>query len=914
MSIERRSGKSLTTRRTKGRHRSPRRGTGTPLWLGAGAVTVGVGAALASASGIAHADSDGSSSPRPSGHADKHPCSIDHSSSSGGPSSTTPLSHATIGIGGAKAELTSEPATTRPPGMDALPALSMRQPAPKSVMHSRSPATASLTAQSDGASATPLSDNITPMATENSAVTQAKTPAPVILETAPTPNAAAATPAPATGAHATARTAVATTLASADGGIAGTTAPVAPPQTPLLFTALAWIRREFDSAASVRTAAMSKTTGLSVSTSSPAAVTPSAGAFATVPAMGSFKPHLTTSLRAPINAEPAPTTLTSSVPGPLAYPAAAAGSMTIGQFVATYTGHTVADPVGTAIQCVALVKAFLYYVDGVPAGAWGNADQYVPGQVGGNGMTAAGFHFYTDQNFQNGDILVYGDHTLGDGGHIGIYDNQQLFDQNSGFHAAPVTAAQAGFSPLSGVAAYNGYLGYWRRGISDGTYIKVTGADPVYRVAGGAPIYVSSWNNVGGSQPVTTISQSQFNALRSQPADGTYLRNAAGTVFVVAGGAPLGISNGKYLDSGKPIINIDQAAIDNAGGSGVWSHLGVTPADGSYLRNPVTGGVYVVAGGTLLGISAPKYLVSGKPIVNVDPGVFANGAAWSSHFTTQPNDGTYLRNPDTGSVYVVAGGALLGISNSNYLVSGKTLVNVDPGVFANGAAWNSHFTTQPNNGTYLRDAATGDLYVVAGGAPIAVSTWDSIGGPTGKLAVTVDPLVISNAANWNNLSYYPADGTYLRGFGTGKFYRVSGGVPKEVASAPSGYVNVDQAAIDNAGTGGIWNHLKGAAVSPSNPPGNEQGEAAQEKFAADFNTSLGWIPVLGTIYNGVHLVMDFLDFTVAVVGADGADMADELGDMTIDVIGMVPIVGGPIAGSLYWALHPAGTATNTTAT
>ena len=57
--------------------------------------------------------------------------------------------------------------------------------------------------------------------------------------------------------------------------------------------------------------------------------------------------------------------------------------------------------------------------------------------------------------------------------------------------------------------------------------------------------------------------------------------------------------------------------------------------------------------------------------------------------------------------------------------------------------------------------------------------------------------------------------------------------------------------------------------------------------------------MLGTVYNAVNLVADFMSFTVAALEGNGPDMADEIGDMATDVVGMVPLVGGVLASEIY---------------
>ena len=79
--------------------------------------------------------------------------------------------------------------------------------------------------------------------------------------------------------------------------------------------------------------------------------------------------------------------------------------------------------------------------------------------------------------------------------------------------------------------------------VADGTFV-VRLAGEVYRVVGGAPVYVSTWSVFGGPQPVTPISSAQLAALPRTPADGTLVLGAPrGEVYRFVGGAPLYVSS-----------------------------------------------------------------------------------------------------------------------------------------------------------------------------------------------------------------------------------------------------------------------------------------------------------------------------------------------------------------------------------
>ncbi|WP_179470366.1 cadherin-like domain-containing protein, partial [Mycolicibacterium vinylchloridicum] len=81
-------------------------------------------------------------------------------------------------------------------------------------------------------------------------------------------------------------------------------------------------------------------------------------------------------------------------------------------------------------------------------------------------------------------------------------------------------------------------------------------------------------------------------------------------------------------------------------------------------------------------------------------------------------------------------------------------------------------------------------------------------------------------------------------------------------------------------------------------------ELARERSIADINMSVGWVPGVGTAINAMSLASDFLDFTLAALRGDAADMRDEIGDMVIDVVGMIPVVGGPLAATIHRATVP----------
>jgi hypothetical protein len=294
--------------------------------------------------------------------------------------------------------------------------------------------------------------------------------------------------------------------------------------------------------------------------------------------------------------------------------------------------------------------------------------------------------------------------------------------------------------------------------IANGTFIRISGHTEVYRVAGGAPLYVVSWRPwKGKAQPVHTVTQAQFNTLRARPADGTYIRALPSTrVYRVAGGSALWVSTWNAVGGRGSPTDVDIRALTRAGSGGSYNHLSARPADGTFIRTYADRRVYRFAGGAPLPVTS-----------------------WSAV------GGTYA------ATVVDAG-----VANSS------------------GSSYWTNVSMRPASGTFLRAKSTGKVFVIAGGGPIYVPSWACLGSGA-RPTVLVDAAVISHGGGsgiWRHLLFYP-NGTFVRGYPSGKVYRVANGKPSWVRSwagygGPHPTVLVPQISIDWAGMGGGYEHLK----------------------------------------------------------------------------------------------------------
>ena len=99
----------------------------------------------------------------------------------------------------------------------------------------------------------------------------------------------------------------------------------------------------------------------------------------------------------------------------------------------------------------------------------------------------------------------------------------------------------------------------------------------------------------GESQPVTVITQQQFDTLCPVPSSGTFLMSSTGIPYRVAGGAPVQVTDWGLFGGVQPYVTIDQWDIANPGNPA--AHLYAVPATGTVVKGLPSGTYWTFSGG-----------------------------------------------------------------------------------------------------------------------------------------------------------------------------------------------------------------------------------------------------------------------------------------------------------------------------
>ncbi len=155
--------------------------------------------------------------------------------------------------------------------------------------------------------------------------------------------------------------------------------------------------------------------------------------------------------------------------------------------------------------------------------------------------------------------------------------------------------------------------------IVNGMFVQNFENGVVYRIVGGAPVVVSSWTPFGKVQPTARITFAQLASLPRYPADGTYVRAGnTGPVYRIAGGAPIYVTGWANVGGVRPYTVIDPAAVRYAGVGGAWSHLSWYPTTPTYVQGIGSTAVHQVVNGVPTFLRSWSLVGGVKPVTLVD--------------------------------------------------------------------------------------------------------------------------------------------------------------------------------------------------------------------------------------------------------------------------------------------------------
>ena len=193
---------------------------------------------------------------------------------------------------------------------------------------------------------------------------------------------------------------------------------------------------------------------------------------------------------------------------------------------------------------------------------------------------------------------------------------------------------------------------------------------------------------------------------------------------------------------------------------------------------------------------------------------------------------------------------------------------------------------------------------LAVGADRPVAASGELVGQVADLAVTVgtgsptDPVIAATEAaqpvdreDGVESVFDPSSGPDpLVPFGTAASWVMVAASRRELVTPARASSTSEAAAVPSAATPALSEVSAASAITPK--------DTIDLAFSG-FNSTIGWIPVVGTVINAVKFGIDAFGLIGSVFALDFNQAITELGNLVVDLIGMVPVIGGPIAALLY---------------
>ena len=350
---------------------------------------------------------------------------------------------------------------------------------------------------------------------------------------------------------------------------------------------------------------------------------------------------------------------------------------------------------------------------------------------------------------------------MGDGGFVRLPDGR-IFRIVGGAPLYVSSCSYSGCTPIDAANDLSGYATYPR----DGAMAANHDNGATYRFVGGAAEWISRCTYGGGCSNVITVDAASLTPgehVRQFPADGSMMSNADdGGIYRFVDGAPEWLSHCDYGGGCGSVVPLDAAGVGQLGSPpGDIERMRVVPRDGAIIHNVDDGGMYRIVGGSPQWISRCDYGGGCAGAVDLDDGTFVKLGSLSgaTHLRSLPSNGTYVRNHDNRRGYRFAGGAPLMVGNCTAAPC-RNAPELDARSFAL-AGPKQFFRRYPSDGTYLRVNDTKAYYRVAGHAALPLSDCKVLDGACAG-AVDVDGSTITSLGG-GFLGAGPIDGTLLNG-------------------------------------------------------------------------------------------------------------------------------------------------------
>ncbi|MER7672267.1 transglycosylase family protein [Kitasatospora sp. NPDC096128] len=316
--------------------------------------------------------------------------------------------------------------------------------------------------------------------------------------------------------------------------------------------------------------------------------------------------------------------------------------------------------------------------------------------------------------------------------------------------------------------------------LAGGTLVKSPNGPSVKVMIGGAGVAVAGSDVAPDGYDlgrIVLVDDAAFNSLPTVPPAGTVVHDMGGGAarYVVVAGAALPISGADWTSGGynsRPDMGVPTAWLQNAAASGLPTGLVVMDQSGADASR------YVMVNGSALPISGSEWTANGydqRMLMGV-PGDWLRAAA----ARPLPNGTVVMdQNGTDPSRYVIAGGAALPISGTEWTANGYANANLMgvPGRWLAGTV-----AKQLANGTVVKNVSGADpsVYVMAGGMAVALSGADYTGlGYDKRPLVGVPGAWEASAA----AKAAPGDGTLLLSPDSSTVWQVVGGGSKKALTA-----------------------------------------------------------------------------------------------------------------------------------